>query len=278
MNAVLVLRSFRDSWPLLASCSVLAMGFTWLRVWVTSHIKMDAMVKFFSESLQIFQKLLPVPIEQLASPLGRVVFSFEEFGLVLLLGLWCVTRSSDCIAGRVGAGTMEMLLAQPVRRLTAVNSHTIVTLVGVLLIGAASWLGIGLGLAFSNFEDPPIWTDVAPAVLNFIALGVFVVGVGTFVSALVRSRSQAVGIVVGFYVIQIAVMIVGRVSTQFTWMQWLTIFSVYEPTLLTLGLHREPDKFWPLYWQYNFCLVGLGVLLLAVSDAIFCRRDVPAPL
>jgi ABC-2 type transport system permease protein len=228
--------------------------------------------------LQVFQALLPVPIEQLASPLGRVVFSYEEFGLVLLLGLWSVTRGTECIAGRLSAGTMEMLLAQPIRRVTVVSSHTLVTLGGVLVIAATSWLGIGLGLMVSEFDDPPTWPQLAPAVLNFVCLGIFIIGAATFVSALVRSRSQAVGLVIGFYVIQIAFLIVGRISEQLSWMRWLTILTVYEPTLLTLGLERDADKFWPLYWQYNACLAGLGVLLLALSAAIFCRRDVPAPL
>jgi ABC-2 type transport system permease protein len=278
MNFVLFSRSFRDSWPLLVACSVLAMGFNWLRVWVASQIKVDAFIKFFSESLEMFQSLLPVPIEQLAAPLGRVAFSFEEFGLVLLLGLWCITRGSECIAGRVGAGTMEMLLAQPLRRISLVASHTLVTLAGVVVIAAAAWLGVRLGLAVSEFEEPPHWTDVAPAVLNFVCLGMFIVGAATFVSALVRTRSHAVGAVIAFYVLQIAMMIVGRVSQQFSWMKWLTILTAYEPTLLTLGLDRDPERFWPLFWQYNAWLAGLGALLLALSTTIFCHRDVPAPL
>ena len=61
MNLVLLGRSLRDSWLLLASCCALSLGFTWLRVWVASHIKVDAFIKFFSEGLQIFQGLLPVP-------------------------------------------------------------------------------------------------------------------------------------------------------------------------------------------------------------------------
>jgi ABC-2 type transport system permease protein len=278
MNTVLFSRSFRDSWPLLVACSVLAVGFNWLRVWVASQIKVDAFIKFFSESLEMFQSLLPVPIEQLAAPLGRVAFSFEEFGLVLLLGLWCITRGSECIAGRVGAGTMEMLLAQPLRRISLVASHTLVTLAGVLVIAAAAWLGVRLGLAVSEFEEPPHWTEVAPAVLNFVCLGMFIVGAATFVSALVRTRSHAVGAVISFYVLQIALMIVGRVSQQFSWMKWLTILTAYEPTLLTLGLDRDPERFWPLFWQYNAWLAGLGALLLALSTIIFCHRDVPAPL
>jgi ABC-type transport system involved in multi-copper enzyme maturation permease subunit len=278
MNAVLILRSFRDGWLLLASCAVLTFGFTWLRVWVASQIKADAFIKFFSDSLQIFQSLLPVPIAEFATPLARLAFTYEEFGLVLLLGLWAITRGTDCIAGRVGAGTMEMLLAQPIRRLSVVTSHTLVTLIGILVIAATSWLGVRMGLAVSDFEESPSWLDIAPAPANFVGLGVFITGFATFVSAVVRSRSTAVGLVIGFYVVEIALMIIGRVSQQFGWVRWTTILSAYEPTLLTLALHRRPDEFWPMFYQYNAWLWGLGGLLLALAAAIFCRRDVPAPL
>jgi ABC-2 type transport system permease protein len=221
---------------------------------------------------------LPVPVEDLASPLGRVAFSFEEFGLIMVLGLWTVTRGSECIAGRISGGTMEMLLAQPIRRLTLVTSHTLVTLLGLIALAGASWCGVRLGLALGHFEDPPAWTQVTPAVLNFLGLGLFVTGAATFVSALVRTRTHAVSLAIGFYVVQMMFMIVGRLSQNFQWMKWLTILTAYEPTLLTLGINREPDAYWPLFWQYNAWLCGLGGLLLALSAAIFCRRDVPAPL
>lgn len=278
MNFVLFARSLRDSWLLLVSCSLLSLGFTWLRVWVASQIKVDAFVKFFSESLQVFQALLPVSIEDLAAPLGRVAFSFEELGLLMLLGLWSVTRATDCLAGRLSAGTMEMLLAQPIRRLTLVTTHTAVTLLGVVAIGAASWLGVRLGLQFSKFDDPPQAMQLLPAAVNFVCLGVFITGAATLISALVRTRSQAVGLVIAFYVAELALMIVGRIVGRFAWMNKLTILSVYEPTLLTIGLNRDPSAYWPLFWQYNACLLGLGAAGLAVSAAIFCHRDVPAPL
>jgi ABC-type transport system involved in multi-copper enzyme maturation permease subunit len=278
MNVVLVMRSFRDAWPLLISCAALAFGFTWLRVWVASQIKADAFIKFFSESLQIFQSLLPVPIAEFATPLARVAFTYEEFGLVLLLGLWAITRGTESLAGRIGAGTMEMLLAQPLRRITVLSTHTVVTLAGVLVVAMTSWLGVRMGLAVSNFESAPKWTDVAPGTANFVGLGFFITGAATFVSAAVRSRGNAVGLMIGFYIVEIALMIVARVSERFEWMQWLTILSAYEPTLLTLALHRQPESFWPMFWQYNAWMIGLGATLWALSAVIFCRRDVPAPL
>jgi ABC-2 type transport system permease protein len=278
MNRVLLRQSFRDSWLLLAGCCVLTFGFICLRIWVSSMIRTDAFIRLFSGALRSFSRLLPVPIEDLASPLGRTAFSYEEMPVILLLGLWAVARGSDCIAGRLGAGTMEMLLAQPVRRLTLVASHTATTVFGVLALGLTSWLGIGAGLATSKFEPPPAWRLLLPAAVIYVSFGVFLVGLATAASALFRTRSQAVAAVIAFYVVNIAMMILSRLSPSAEWLQNFTVFSSVEPTKLTIGLSRDAAAYWPMFWQDNAILVGLGAALWLLAAAIFCRRDVPAPL
>jgi ABC-2 type transport system permease protein len=278
MNRTLVMRSVRDNGVLLVSCCTLSFAFVWLRVWVASMIKMETFIRIFAEGLNFFSKLLPVPIEELASPLGRAAFSFEEGPVILLIGLWAVTRGSDCLAGRLGSGTMEMLLAQPLRRITLVTSHTAVTLVGVLLLGVACWAGLAAGLATSEFDPPPQLWSLAPAVINYLGLGAFLVGGSTFASAVSRTRAQAVAAVMGFYVVELAFMILGRLSPSAAWLENLTILSAYEPTKLTLGVVRDPAANWPMFWQHNGMLFGLGALLWVVAATVFCRRDVPAPL
>jgi ABC-type transport system involved in multi-copper enzyme maturation permease subunit len=278
MNRVLIKRSIRDSWALLASCAVLLAAFVCVRVWFASKIELDALLKVITGGMKIFERMLPVPIQDLASPLGRAAFGFEELPTILLLGLWTVARGSECLAGRVGAGTMEMLLAQPIRRLTVVSSHTIVTLGGVVILGLAGWLGTALGLAVSVFETPPAWTAVGPAIVNFLVLGVFQLGAATLVGALARTRALAVAIVIGFYVIELALMIVSRIAPSANWLGYATYMTLYEPTKLSIGVARDPAAYWPLFWQYNLGLLGLGLALLAAAAALFCRRDVPAPL
>lgn len=278
MNRVLVVRSFRDNWLLLASCCVLTTAFICVRVWVASKIKMEHFIKIFSGGLKFFQDLLPVPIEELASPLGRAAFSYEELPVILLLGLWTVTRGSDCLVGRVSAGTMEMLLAQPLRRITLVTSHSLVTLAGVAALGAASWLGLVLGLDIAEFESPPALRSLAPAAVNYLAFGLFITGAATLTSALARTRSQAVAIVAGFYVVELALMIVARLSPSARWLEWLTVTSIYEPTKLALGVARDAAANWSQCWEYSAALAGLGAASWILAAAIFCRRDVPAPL
>lgn len=278
MNRTLIMRSVRDSWALLATCSLLTTVFICLRVWVASKIKVEHFIKIFSEGLKIFADLLPVSIEDLASPLGRAAFSYEELPVILLLGLWVVARGSDCLAGRVSSGTMEMLLAQPLRRIALVASHSVVTLVGLAVLGLASWVGLAWGLAISEFDPQPTLASLTPATMHYVALGVFWLGAATLVSALARTRSQAVAAVMGFYVVELALTIIARLSPSAAWMDRFTILSAYEPTMLALGIAKTPEVNWPLFWQYNAVLLGLGTALWGAAAVIFCRRDVPAPL
>lgn len=277
MMLTLAWRSLRDSWMLLASCCVLTVGFVCLRVWVASKLKIEAFGLLF-QGAKMFERLLPVSIEDLASPLGRSAFSYEELPVILLLGLWTVARGSDCLAGRLGSGTMEMLLAQPIRRVSLVSSHSAVSLAGVAMLGVASFSGLIAGLSISHYDPRPALVKLLPAAVNYLSLGLFFLGFATLVSALSRTRAAAVAAVIGFYVVELAVMIVSRLAPAAAWMGYLTIFTVYEPTKLTIEVANEPATAWITFWQYNAWLAGLGALSWLAATTIFCRRDVPAPL
>jgi ABC-type transport system involved in multi-copper enzyme maturation permease subunit len=273
-----MVRSVRDSWVLLASCCALTIAFICARIWVASKIKVEHFIKIFSEGLRIFQNLLPVSIEDLASPLGRSAFSYEELPVILLLGLWTVSRASDCMAGRVAAGTMEMLLAQPLRRIEVAASHSLVTLGGVAALVVASVVGLAWGIQVSDFDAPPRLAALAPSAFQYAGLGVFWLGAATLVSAIAATRAQAVAAVLAIYVVELALMLIARISPSVHWLENLTILSAYEPTLLALGLEHKSAEYWPLFWQYNAWLFGLGAALWGAGTTIFCRRDLPAPL
>jgi hypothetical protein len=93
-----------------------------------------------------------------------------------------------------------------------------------------------------------------------------------------RTRAQAVGIVMGFYVVQLSLLIVSRLAPSAEWLKYFTIVTVHQPTMLAVGIAKTPETYWPIFWQYNAILVGLGAALWLLAAATFCRRDVPAPL
>lgn len=275
----LAIRSFRDGFALLASCCALIFAFIWLRLWIVSQMDFKEAIGMFTKIIPEFiEKMLPVPIELIATIEGRITFSYEELPVLLLMALWAVTRGSECLAGRLGDGTMELLLSQPVKRLTLVTSHVAVTLVGVGLIALVGWLGTAVGIATVDFDEPTSAHTYLPAAANLLSVGCFMTGVATLASALGRSRAQAVAIFVTFYVVEMTCKILGLISSIMAWLKKFSFLSAYEPTLLTIGLVKEPNEYWPLFWQYNALLLGLGVLAFVIASAIFCHRDVPAPL
>jgi len=254
-------------------------AFIWLRLWIVSQIDFQEAIGLFVKVIPDFiQKMLPVPIEVIATIEGRITFSYEELPVGLLVALWTVTRGSECLAGRLGDGTMEMLLSQPVHRLTLVTSHVAVTVLGVGLISLAAWLATAMGIATIAFDEPSSATTYLPAAANLFSVGVFMAGAATLASVLGRSRVQAVALFVSFYVVEITCKILGMLASSMAWLKKLSFLSAYEPTLITIGLKNEPTEYWPIFWQYNGLLIGLGIAAIALAATIFCHRDVPAPL
>ncbi len=272
-------KSFRDSWPLLLACCGLLLGFLWFRLWVVAQIDFQKAITLLAKMVpQFVQQNLPAPLEALTAGAGQVAFGWEEGPVLLLSALWSVSRGTHCLAGRLGDGSMEMLLAQPVRRITLVASHTGVTLVGAAAIASSAWLGTALGLATCGQGPAISATTFLPIAMNLFALCVLLVGIATLASALASSRGAAVAMVVGFYIVELTCKVLSMVSPNVAWLKWLTFLTAYQPTRLTLGLQEKPAEHWPLFWQLNSFLLGLGLLTLALATARFCRRDLPAPL
>ncbi|MDC0936500.1 hypothetical protein OAS39_09440 [Pirellulales bacterium] len=279
LSRPLVVRSFRDSASTLLSCAVLLLGFIWLRLWIASQINFDGILDLFGSGAlpEFILKLLPVPLDALAKPLGRTAFGFEEMPVILLAGLWSIGRGSDCVAGRVGSGLMELLLAQPLSRLSVFASHAAVSLFGVVVLGLAAWCSTAIGVATSGFEERPGWLEYAPAAVNLTALSMFLLGVTSLAAAVAATRAQAVGWMIGFYFVEVACKIIALLSPSYAWLKKWTFLTAYEPTLLTVGLQSDPAKYKPMFLQHNGILIGLGALGLIFAAVLFCHRDVPAP-
>ncbi|HCK40321.1 MAG TPA: hypothetical protein DHW22_01675, partial [Planctomycetaceae bacterium] len=102
MIRALWVQSLRDSALLLCGCCSLLFGFIWFRLWIVSQINFAEAVGLFNKMLpDFFHKLLPVPIDMIATLEGRVVMGYEELPVGLLMALWTVTRGTECLAGRL---------------------------------------------------------------------------------------------------------------------------------------------------------------------------------
>lgn len=285
-NSALWKKSFVEARLLLAGSMVFMFAVHWLRVWISSF--------FSTRDLEYMLSLLPTPIEQLlpvsytqmATTAGRIAAEYDDPVVLLVMTVWAISRGSDTVSGELNRGTLEMVLAQPVTRAGVLVTQAVVTLVGAALIACAAWLGTCAGLATISLETavaPRVF--VAPA-LNLFALGAFLAGLTTMVSAATNQRSRTIGIVGGFYAVSMVVKIVGRMAPGWDWLSYTSFFTPFEPQLLvgdrprswTLWVETSDGAFALGGMGYNSVLIGLGLVCYAAALAIFSRRDLPAPL
>ena len=171
-------------------------------------------------------------------------------------------------------GTMELLLAQPVHRFAIVVVQAVVTTGGSALIAFSTWLGIWLGMQITGFAAQIEPTRFMPSAMNLFGFMFFLAAFSTLISALGRDRRRAVGLTAGFYLAQVLMKIVAQAAPTFGWLRYGTFLGAFEPQSLAI----YPETAWAeLAWR-NGCLIGLGIAAYAAAVAVFCRRDLPAPL
>jgi ABC-2 type transport system permease protein len=321
MNPALWKRSIGESQWLLLGCAAVLFGFCWTFVWLTSLFEASRFQQILEIMRPEIEKFSPVPIDHMLSYTGRIAMVYDHPLVIFTVAVWAIARGSDAVSGSLGRGTLEMVLGQPVSRRQFLTTQIAVSFIGVALLSASAWLGIwcgvktvsikqepaswkipGVDIELRNFfgEQEPSWVPMSekadprhllPATVNLFSLGVFLAGLATLMSSWDRYRWRTIGIVSGFFVVQMIVKIVALSANHLHWLIYLTFLGAYEPLQLTSLSLYEPQQLWTFAltgdqgeWTgagpvaCNLTLLFLGMLSYAGSLFVFCRRDLPAPL
>ncbi|PHY01989.1 MAG: hypothetical protein CK530_08365 [Planctomycetaceae bacterium] len=274
-NAAIWRKTWGDQRGLLLSLLALWGAFPSIYIWLSAQIPMSAFGEVLLRAIpQDWQKLSGVPFTEVATHAGRVALAFVDPVIVLGATVWGITRGSDAVSGPLERGTLEMVLAQPVKRGALFATQAIATTVAAALLCSvlftAVWVAIATG-AWAGKVDP---LRFLPAAANVFGLMVCMAGISACVSAADSYRWRTVGILSGFYVFSILAKLIGRLSVSLGWVGYLSILNAYEPQQL-VGSAAEA---WRLLACYDGVLLGVGTIAYVTGAVVFCRRDLPAPL
>jgi ABC-2 type transport system permease protein len=275
MKRALWEKAVRDSLPLLVSLLALLFLFHWLFVWLTSQISLPAMHEFLLNALpKDWEKLSGVPFREVATPAGRLALAWVDPLVLFAATIWAIARGSDVVSGELGRGSLELVLAQPIRRSSLIVTQATITTLGAGLLALAGWLGnwVGIHTVSAAAEIPP--GLFVPAAANLFGYIVFLSGWTALASACDRQRWRTIGLAGGFFALQMLLQIVARMSTRLSWLGWFTFLSAYEPQVLV----ARPDEAWGQLAAYSAWLLGLGALGWLAAGVVFARRDLPAPV
>lgn len=274
MNLALWSKTLREARLLLLALMALLFGFQWLFVWVTSQIKLGAIEEFMRSMPESFQSLSGVPVRDVATVAGRIALAYVDPVVLLASAVWGIARGSDAISGEINRGTMEMLLAQPVRRIEVLGTQVAVTVGGAVLLALSAFLGTTVGLATVTLEEQVAPRLFVPAAINLFALTFFLAGTATMVSSFDQYRWRTVGLMGGFYVYGLVLEVLGKMVERLNWLRYFTFLAAFEPQPMI----SHPEQAWTLSLYNDGVLLGLGLLAFLVASVVFCRRDLPAPL
>lgn len=274
-NTALWKKSWGDQRGLVLSMAALWLVFPWLYIWLSAQIPMTAFQDVLLRAIpQDWQKLSGVPFAEVATHAGRVALSFIDPVVILTAVVWGVTRGSDAVSGQVERGTMEMILAQPVRRSAVFITQALATTAAAALLCSLLLAGVWTAISFGPWAGKLDPARFVPAALNVFGLMVCFAGITACVSAADSYRWRTIGILCGFYVFSLLAKLVGRLSGPLAWMGYLSVFNAYEPQRLV----GSPAEAWQRLAAYDGVLLGVGLAAYALGAVIFAKRDLPAPL
>ncbi len=264
IDRVLVKKYIGQSMLLFFACAATLFAFAWVRVWVVSLLDMGQF-KTILDQFREYERFAPIDFDSMFTYPGRVGMTFDEPIVILCTVIWCFARGSDVVSGELGRGTLEMLLAQPIKRRTLLVSHATVSIVGLALLCLAVWAGIGVGvqattveetvpppsvpIPFLNLNVPlsnaPPEIEVSPlsdhvdtqtyaaSTFHLFCFGFFLLGLSTMFSCFDRYRWRTIGCVVGVYILQLVMFGLGKAAESLDWLLSLTFFTCYKPQKMT---------------------------------------------
>ncbi len=274
MNRALWQKAVGEVRLILPAFILLMFAFQIMFVWLTSQVDLQY-VRFFLETMpDNWKKLLPVSIDAITTYAGRVAVGYDHPIVVFGLAYWAIARGSDAVSGPLGRGTLEITLAQPIRRTEVLLVSAAMTTLGCALMATATGLGTWAGL-----ELIPKMRDIDPcpyigSAINLFCYAFFLGGATTLLSSADRSRARTVGLMSAFYIGSLLLKVVGKISSNFDWLLYGSFLTAYEPQKFV----ATPDQAWELALHYDTPLIVAGLGCYLAAAVIFTRRDLPAPL
>lgn len=200
----------------------------------------------------------------LTTPEGFLTAEYFSW-IPLLLVTLAIVGGSAAFAGEEGAGTMDLLLAQPIRRWELAVAKAAALAISIALAALSGLIGFAIGLVFVDIDVT--FGRITEAVISMMPLAWAFAGVALLASATLSSRAAAAMAITGYLVLSYFVQVLGEVA----------------PVLDTAR------RFSPFYWAdasrvllHGFDWLRSGAFLLIVLAAIglavwmFERRDIYA--
>lgn len=198
----------------------------------------------------------------ISTPEGFVTAEFFSWISLVLITI-AIIAGTGVIAGEEGSGTLELLLAQPIRRWRLLAEKSAGVAVALAGTAAISYLGFVAG---KRLADLPV-TDfrLAQAVAFMLPITLLYLAVAVAAAAALPNRSSAAMLCIGLVIADFFVNTIGGAVASLHGMRKVSAF--YWSDAGHILLHGFD-------WTRAAALLGIAALVFVVALAAFERRDI----
>ncbi|MEW6745518.1 MAG: ABC transporter permease subunit [Planctomycetota bacterium] len=267
MNRNLLLFTLRRSLTGTVLTGAALMVFEFLLVLFYTEARPDQNLEHLVDLIPpAFRTFLGAEYLGLFSVRGFLAFGFVHPVVLLLLGASAVALGSRCVAGGIGDHTVDLLLAQPLRRHEILFSQVGVGLFPALVLPLGMWAGQQLGVAAWSLPGEVSAAPFLLAAVNAAALYLALLGIAVVCSAVTSRRGHAVSCAVGVLASALFLRLAAQIWHAFELPGKLSPFTYYIPSKVVLE-ERLPAG------DVTALLVTL-LALLGASTLAFAHRDI----
>jgi ABC-2 type transport system permease protein len=190
--------------------------------------------------------------------------STEFFGWIpMLMITFAIIQGSGAIAGEEAAGTLDLLLAQPISRRRVILEKAAALALAVFVIAAVSLLGFALGRPFSDLGIS--WERIAFAVAGMVPVTLVHGTFALWMSALLPNRSAAGMAAAAMAVAGYFINTLGQVVREVDAVRLISPFKYYPSGRPLTGA---------MPWADLGLLLAVSAVFVVLAVWSFHRRDV----
>jgi len=199
---------------------------------------------------------------------GAVTLGLQHPLAIAMVAIFAVGASATAVAGERASGTLEVLLARPISRLTLYASILGALLLAVLLVLGAILGGMIGGSVLQGITDEIDLGQMPLVLLNGFGLWAAFTTFGLAASVSFDRPGPAIGVSLAYLLANYFLEILGSLWPDAAWTQDYSLFHHFNPGQILTGELQAID----------LVIVFVAALVpMIFAIVIFPRRDLAAP-
>jgi ABC-type transport system involved in multi-copper enzyme maturation permease subunit len=255
-------------WLRVRLVTVVIAGIGWGILMPVIYSQFSGLIRDMANSGAFPEELMNIGSGSLFTLPGTVTLGLQHPLAISMLAIFAVGAAADAVAGERVRGTLEVLLARPISRLTLYWSLLVVLLVAAIIVLAAILAGMLVGAAIVGISDEIEAARMPLVMLNGFGLWAAFTTFSLAMSVTFDRPGPAIGLSLAWLLIHYFLEILGSLWTDAAWTQDYSLLHHFNAGEILTGALDPIDL---------VIVFGAALVPIAYAIYVFPQRDLAAP-